>query len=133
MTNAQTKLRAFSAVFTVRDVHRSLDYFVAQLGFQEKFRLGDPISYASVERDAVSIHLKPPSRESDTVGRSGIYVLVTSVDGMQEELRARGCDIEVPPTDLFYGMREMALRDIDGNHITFGQHITPAGQPGQSV
>ena len=40
------------------------------------------------------------------------------------ELQALGCPIEVPPTDFFYGMREMSVRDPDGNRITFGQEAS---------
>jgi hypothetical protein len=53
-------LNAFAAVFTVGDVGASLGFFVDRLGFREHFRLGDPPSYAIVERDAVSI--QTPSR-----------------------------------------------------------------------
>jgi hypothetical protein len=31
----------------------------------------------------------------------------------------------VPPTDFSYGMREMSVRDPDGNRITFGQQVNP--------
>ena len=126
MTSAETpKLQAFSAVFAVRDVARSMAFYAERLGFREEFRHGEPLNYASVARDAVSVHLKLASRELDAPGRSSIYVFAADVDALHDELRERGCDIEVPPTDFFYGMREMALRDVDGNHITFGHAIPP--------
>jgi catechol 2,3-dioxygenase-like lactoylglutathione lyase family enzyme len=131
MTDAElTKLQSFSAVFPVRDVARSLDFFTGRLGFKQGFRQGEPVNYAGVERDAVSIHLKLASRESDAPGRSSIYVVAADVDALHDELLARDCAIEVPPTDFFYGMREMALRDVDGNHITFGQ---PTKLPAQTT
>ncbi len=76
MTNApERKLVAFAAVFTVRDVGRSLEFYLGWLGFREFFRLGDPPSYAIVERDAVSLHLMPASQEARGLGRSSIYVV----------------------------------------------------------
>ena len=118
-------LNAFAAVFAVRDVGVSLGFFLGRLGFREHFRLGDPPSYAIVERDAVSIHLMPASETPDSLGRSSIYVFVTDIDRLHSELQDLGCPIEVPPTDFSYGMREMSVRDLDGNRITFGQQVSP--------
>jgi catechol 2,3-dioxygenase-like lactoylglutathione lyase family enzyme len=118
------KLNAFAAVFTVGDVAASLGFYLGRLGFHEHFRLGDPPSYAIVERDAVSIHLMPASEAPETCGRSSIYVFVADVDRLHAELQALDCPIEAPPADFFYGMREMSVRDPDGNRITFGQEAT---------
>ena len=115
------RLDAFAAVFTVGDVAASLGFYLGRLGFRERFRLGDPPSYAIVERDVASLHLMPASEAPETRGRSSIYVFVAEVDRLHAELQALGCPIEAPPTDFFYGMREMSVRDPDGNRITFGQ------------
>ena len=37
-----------------------------------------------------------------------------------------GCPIEVVPEDFSYGMREMSVRDPDGNRVTFGEEIKRA-------
>jgi uncharacterized glyoxalase superfamily protein PhnB len=50
-------------------------------------------------------------------------VFTAGVDALHDELRALGCDIERAPADYDYGMREMSLRDPDGNRITFGQEV----------
>ena len=127
MTNREPrKLVAFAAVFAVADCGTSLAFYVDRLGFRVHFQMGDPISYAIVERDAVSIHLIPASQDA-TMGRSSIYVFATDVDALHDELRASSCTIEVPPTDFFYGMREMSVRDLDGNRITFGQEVKAIG------
>jgi uncharacterized glyoxalase superfamily protein PhnB len=117
----RVELNSFAAVFAVGNVASSLGFFLGQLGFREHFRMGEPPSYAIVERDAVSIHLMPASDAPDRLGRSAVYVFVTDVDRLHAELRALGCPIEMPPTDFFYGMREMSVRDPDGNRITFGR------------
>ena len=124
MTNApERKLVAFAAVFTVSDVGRSLEFYLGRLGFREFFRLGDPPSYAIVERDAVSLHLMPASQEARGLGHSSIYVFAAGVDALHDELCALGCAIETVPADYDYGMREMSVRDPDGNRITFGQEM----------
>lgn len=117
------RLRSFSAVFTVRDVAAALAFYVERLGFAEEFRIGDPPTYASVERDMVSIQLMPAAQSRDTLGRSSIYVFADGVDALHESLLGRGAPIEMAPRDIAYGMREMSLRDPDGNRITFGQAV----------
>jgi uncharacterized glyoxalase superfamily protein PhnB len=121
MSNGERELHAFAAVFTVGNVGRSLEFYVARLAFREHFRLGDPIEYAIVERDSVSIHLMPASQAPGSLGRSSIYVFAEDVDRLHDELQRRGCPIEIAPTDFSYGMREMSVRDPDGNRTTFGQ------------
>jgi uncharacterized glyoxalase superfamily protein PhnB len=65
----------------------------------------------------------PASEAPETLGRSSIYVFAADMDRLHAELQAMGCPIELPPTDFFYGMREMSVRDPDGNRITFGQEV----------
>ena len=124
MTNAR-QLVAFAAVFTVSDVGASLTFYLERLGFHECFRLGDPPSYAIVECDAVSLHLMPAGQDSRGLGRSSVYVFAADVDALHEALLAAGCPIDSAPADYDYGMREMSVRDPDGNQITFAQEVKP--------
>ncbi len=121
-----SRLQSFAAIFTVADVTRALSVYVGRLGFVEQFRVGEPPSYAIIDRDNVSLHLMAGERAPDNVGRSAIYVFVDNADGLHAEFIARACPIEEPPADYDYGMREFSLRDPDGNRITFGQEIPRA-------
>jgi catechol 2,3-dioxygenase-like lactoylglutathione lyase family enzyme len=115
-----------SAVFAVTDVAASLAYYRDRLGFEVLWQDAEPPRYAVVWRDAVSLHLQAASRSPDAqaaCGRSAIYVFADSVDRLHGEIVAAGGTIEVPPTDFFYGMREMSVRDLDGNRITYGQEV----------
>jgi catechol 2,3-dioxygenase-like lactoylglutathione lyase family enzyme len=124
MTNADApKLNAFSVVFTVSSVGGALAFLIERLGFVEQFRMGDPPTYAIADRDAVSIQLLPAERSPETLGHARVYVFVSDVDALHAELKGRGCPIEMAPADQSYGMREMAVRDPDGNRIAFGQEI----------
>jgi catechol 2,3-dioxygenase-like lactoylglutathione lyase family enzyme len=113
---------AFASVFTVADVGLSLQFFVDRLGFREHFRMSD-LSYAIVDRDCVSVHLMPTSQGDDALGKSSIYIFVSDVDALHAELQTHGCPIEVPPEDFLYGMREMSVRDPDGNRLTFAREV----------
>jgi catechol 2,3-dioxygenase-like lactoylglutathione lyase family enzyme len=123
MPSTPVRLTAFAAVFTVGAVAPSLRFFVDRLGFKVDFQMGDPPSYAIIERDTVSLHLMPAAQEARGLGRSSIYVFVAGVDALHDELKARGCPIESAPKDYSYGMREMSVRDPDGNRVTFGQEV----------
>lgn len=117
------KLTAFASVFTVADVAPALRFYVEKLGFTIHFQMGEPATYAIVERDAVSLHLMPKAQDPRGLGTSSIYVFVAGVDALHAELVARSCPIEVAPTDLSYGMRECSVRDPDGSRVTFGEEI----------
>jgi catechol 2,3-dioxygenase-like lactoylglutathione lyase family enzyme len=124
---APVRLTAFAAVFTVAEVAASLRFYTERLGFKVGFQMDDPPTYAIVERDTVSLHLMPAAQEARGLGRSSIYVFVAGVDALHGELKGRFCPIESAPQDYFYGMREMSVRDPDGNRITFGQEVKKPG------
>ncbi|MCZ8315146.1 VOC family protein [Phreatobacter sp.] len=121
------QLKGFSAVFTVRDVAASLAFYRDRLGFRLEFGMGEPPTYAIIERETVSLHLMPASQSPDGLGTSSIYVYVDDVDGLHAGLVAMACPISFGPEDLSYGMREIAVRDPDGNRITFGAPLPKAG------
>jgi catechol 2,3-dioxygenase-like lactoylglutathione lyase family enzyme len=121
----QGRLAGFSAVFTVRDVAKSLAFYTERLGFAVEFRMGEPPTYAIVECEAVSLHLMPASQDPAGLGTSSIYVYVDDVDALHAGLVAMGCPIEIAPEDFSYGMRETSVRDPDGNRITFGAEVQP--------
>ena len=58
---------------------------------------------------------------------SGIHLFqwVRDVDAYHKELIGRGAEIAAVPADTPYGIRELAVRDINGVGIVFGQDIEP--------
>ena len=130
MAEKPGRLRGFSSVFTVKDVGQSLSFYVDKLGFVIQFKMGEPPNYAIIEcEETVSLHLMPESQDASALGLSSIYVYAVDVDVLHAEFVAKGCPIEMEPEDLVYGMREMSVRDPDGNRITFGQDIGPLDVP----
>ncbi|WP_426955207.1 bleomycin resistance protein [Muricoccus radiodurans] len=115
-------LLSVAPVLAVSEVEAAIAHYVDRLGFTLHHRMGQPATYAIVERDALSLHLMPKTQDP-TIGRTALYVFVADVDALHRELVARGQEIEVAPTDLSYGMREMSVRDPDGHRLTFGREI----------
>jgi uncharacterized glyoxalase superfamily protein PhnB len=125
MSAATVSLRAAAAVFPVSDVGTSLAHYRDALGFEVEFTYGEPLAYAGVERGGAAIHLQAGGDTQRRPGQAAIYVFVTGVDALYEELRSRGARILVEPKTYDYGMRDFAIIDPDGNQLTFGEASSP--------
>jgi catechol 2,3-dioxygenase-like lactoylglutathione lyase family enzyme len=110
-------------VFGVTHVEAAIAFYRDRLGFSVQFRMGEPATYAIVERGAVSLHLMPERQDPAALGRGRLYVFTDDVDALHTGLVAAGYPIEVAPQTFDYGMRECSVRDPDGNRITFGSPV----------
>jgi len=54
-----------------------------------------------------------------------LYAYTSNVDEIYSQLKDR-VDVIEGPHDMFYGMREVIIRDLNGFWITFGQEINPS-------
>jgi catechol 2,3-dioxygenase-like lactoylglutathione lyase family enzyme len=109
-----------ATVFVVDDIAKSADYYRDALGFTVTLQYGNPIFYACLCRDEVTLHLLSARETKRLPGNGGICVFVRDVDGIHAELAARGANIIKPPQDYDYGMRDFDVVDLDGNQLTFG-------------
>ena len=111
-------------LFHVTNAARSRDFYRDALGFRVSFAhpedAADP-AYLGLERDGVALHLS--SHAEDGVVGSVVYLLVDDVDALHRELLARDVAIALHPFDQTWGMREMYVRDPDGNAVRFGQPV----------
>ncbi|HMB73223.1 MAG TPA: glyoxalase superfamily protein [Gammaproteobacteria bacterium] len=104
-------------VLHVPDVGAAAAFYRDVLGFTWDF--GDE-TYAVVWRDNSAIHFV-----RDTRPTAGLHLFqwIKDVDAYHAELLGRGAEIASGPTDQPYGIRELAVRDINGVGIVFGQDI----------
>jgi uncharacterized glyoxalase superfamily protein PhnB len=124
---SEPKLCDAATVFVAKDVVKTAEYYRDVLGFKIEFLYGTPAFYAGVERDGVVIHLQAASHSKRQPGHGAVNVFVTEVDALYEELRVKGAKIPAPPQDWPYGMRDFAVDDLDGNHLSFGMESKPSG------
>jgi catechol 2,3-dioxygenase-like lactoylglutathione lyase family enzyme len=107
----------------VRDIGRSLEFYVDQLGFREVGRYQpepDLPARATIARGGVTLMLT----ERDEAPFGGVVCLHTSeLETVFHELAARGVTIDLAPTDMPWNLREMHLRDPDGNHLRLAQSV----------
>lgn len=117
-----------ATVFTVHDIVASLAYYRDKLGFDITFQYGEPVFYACLCRDEVSVHLRS-AREPDWVaGHSALCIFVEDVDAVYAELAGRGARVVKQPQDYDYGMRDFDVADLDGNRLVFGMEAKSAGK-----
>lgn len=98
------------------------EFYCRQLGFTLAFafRPGDgrlDPCYMGVMREGVELHLS--SHAGDSAAGSAVNIRAIDVDELHREFVGRGVPIQVGPVDQTWGLREMYVRDPDGNSIRF--------------
>lgn len=120
-------IRQIAPQFLVDDLGRSLAFYVEQLGFTQAIAWQD--SYASVERDGQSIHLKRASKiAADRTNRHDnehldAYIEVTNAESLCREFEARGVALMKALTDRPWGTRDFYVQDPDGYVLGFSQQL----------
>ncbi|WP_073402847.1 VOC family protein [Mucilaginibacter sp. OK098] len=119
------KTLSTAVVIHVSDFERALNYYTNILGFTEDFKLAD---YAGLIMDNVSIHLSGPTNPGikKTPGNAHFCVDCDEVDAYFDAISKKGALIAVRPADRFYGIRDFAVNDQDGNTLVFGSAIADA-------
>ena len=120
--------------FTVPDLVRTVEYYRDVLGFVvhgywdgERVRSepDPPPVFAIVSRDKVQMFFnradRPAARAGRAEGAYDVYIHVTGIDALAEELRGRGADIIEGPEERPYGQRELVVRDCNGTILAFGE------------
>lgn len=89
--------------------------------------------YAQLGRDGNRLHLS--AHAGDGVFGNVIFVRVTNLDDLYQTFVARGLNVEdperlpaltMPPVEQTWGVKEFAVKDPDGNRLTFGQSLESA-------
>jgi len=120
------KALSTAVVIHVSNLDRALNYYTAVLDFTEDFKLA---GYAGLFLDNVTIHLSGPGNQGmkKTPGSAHFCIDCDEVDTYFDAISKKGALITVPLEDRFYGMRDFAVNDHDGNTLVFGSAI--AGVP----
>jgi uncharacterized glyoxalase superfamily protein PhnB len=100
------------------------DFYCKQLGFKFEFAYRpheekDDPCYMGISRDGVWIILS--SFSGDGVAGGVVNLLVDNVDELHAEFVAAEVNIDLAPYNQTWGMREMYVRDADGNCVRFQQ------------
>lgn len=122
MEASRNRFEAAVPILNVKDVPRSLAYYVEKLGFRKDWDWGTPPSFACVQRDEVRIFL---CQQAQGAPGTWISIFVQDVDALHEDYKRRGVLIRQAPTNLPWGLREMNVEDPDGHRLRLGSE--PSG------
>lgn len=115
-------------VIKVRSSVAALEFYGRGLGFalvsswRPDETREDPC-YMTLARDGARLHVH--SFSGGVSGNTAVYLSVDDVDALHAELSSKGLPVS-DPLDQTWGMREIGVRDADGNAMTFGQRIEAA-------
>jgi catechol 2,3-dioxygenase-like lactoylglutathione lyase family enzyme len=104
---------------TAQRVRAAAAFYRDILGFTWDF--GDD-AYGVVWRDNSAIHFV---RDEGRPNGVHLFQWVRDLDAYYQEVASRGAVIASEITDQPYGIREFAVRDLNGVGIVFGQDIEP--------
>jgi catechol 2,3-dioxygenase-like lactoylglutathione lyase family enzyme len=104
-------------VFHVSDVDASVRFYTEVLGFVQAFRYG---TYVGLKLETCEVHICPPGDQGPGIGGGNAYIICDEVDEYFRKIKAAGAKPASEPADRMYGMRDFAVRDPDGNQLSFG-------------
>ena len=117
--------RNLSASLTVKDLHRSLDWYRNVLGFtvDQKHEREGMLVAVSLKAGAVRILLGQDdgAKGLDRAKGEGFSLMITTAQDVNEiaaGIKARGGTLDSEPADAPWGARFFRLRDPDGFKLT---------------
>ena len=131
MEKKTTEFESLSPNLIVKDVNRSVDFYVNQLGFVMLFSVPDKgtFNWAMVQRGNVTLMFQTlesikedlPSLDIKQEGRAGtFYIKVKGLDALMEAVEGK-VKMAVELRTTFYGAREFAVKDPDGYILMFAE------------
>jgi len=107
------------------DLAGSIDFYVAQLGFELAFRYSD--FYAGVTLGTQQVHLKLVDKPDPSIafvseeGHLHLYFTTDDVESEAARLKQKGVSFHRDLADTPWGTREFAVFDDQGHVLYFGQ------------
>jgi catechol 2,3-dioxygenase-like lactoylglutathione lyase family enzyme len=120
----KAELKSVAPQLVVADVVATAEYYRNVLGFKILGYFAEPPIYSIVQRDGVEIHFgkAEAAGASNSTVRAGsfdLYVWVTDIDAIFEELTASGAEIIEGPVKRVYESTEVVVRDCNGYVLVF--------------
>jgi catechol 2,3-dioxygenase-like lactoylglutathione lyase family enzyme len=110
-------------VLQVKDAKKSEEFYCRALGFnknwEHQFGPDFPL-FISISRGPVTLFL---TEHPESSFGALVYFYVKEVDTLSKEFKANGAVLDLGPVDQPWGVREIHLRDPDGNKLRFGQAL----------
>jgi reactive intermediate/imine deaminase len=125
------QLHGVQPVLPVADVTASAHFYRDVLGFDIDFLSGDPPGHGRVKKGDFSygapiyIHLSKALPEAVRPSVELRIHVGRDVDGLFDVYRTRGAMVVLAPISQPWGLREFAVRDLDGHVLRFCAETSP--------
>jgi catechol 2,3-dioxygenase-like lactoylglutathione lyase family enzyme len=126
MSTPQVDCEAYQAVLPVDDIFAAIDFYTNKLGFSLGFTWGDPVNYAGMNLGDVRVFFSLATPNPKGVE---LFFIVGDADELFEFHHSNGVEVVEPPGDRPYGLRDYAVRDLNGYRLSFGHNIFNVGPP----
>ena len=116
------KLRTIVPMLWVPDVAAAARFYCDLLGFQIAAQME---TWAALEKDGAELMLSAPNEHERYSGpkfTGSLYFRVDDPDALWKEIGARA-NVVYPIETFDYGMREFAIRDLNGYILQFGKEV----------
>ncbi len=131
MISVNPSFESLSPNLIVSDVNRSVEFYVSLLGFTRLASVPDSgiFNWAMVQRGPVTMMFQTlASIQEDvptlnlTAGRTAatFYIKVKGLDALRKAIQGK-IPLAVELRTTFYGAREFAVKDPDGNVLMFAE------------
>ena len=119
-------------VLIVDSVERSLEFWVARMGFEKTVEIpeGDALGFVILVKDGAELMLQSIAsvrKDEPKFDRPGYAALFIEVeDFAQTKTRLEGYPIQMPERVTFYGMREIGVFEPGGHTVVFAARTAEA-------
>jgi uncharacterized glyoxalase superfamily protein PhnB len=123
----RTRILRCAPYLLVPDVSAAGTYYRDVFGFEPEYTAGEPPEFAIYSRQGFPIMFRraaDPGRIRPTEQQGGtwdVFYWVEALEPLFEEMKARGASVAYPPVVQPYGMREFAVRDLNGYVLGYGE------------
>jgi GNAT superfamily N-acetyltransferase len=121
MGDGRVTLRSSEPIFPVADVVATARYYRAVLGFADEWLWGDPPDFGGVRWGRIGVMFARRSGPDAKAGGQWHSFFVEGIDALYDLHRRNGATICSPLEAKPWGLREYAVRDLDGHYLRFGQ------------
>ena len=128
MNQTQPTCNDFYPTVAVKNLHKTVEFYNRQLGFEIQFTWGDPPVHAGVTFGNATLHFNQ-QESAVTSSNFWLYFQVEDVDDLYELYRSRDIELVDEPQNREWGMREFNIRDLNGLAVRFGEPDYKSGEP----
>ena len=114
----------FIPVLRVKSARQSAQFYQDNFGFtvdwEHQFGADFPL-FISMSLGTLQLFLS--EHQGSGMNNAELYLYVGDVDSIYDQLVSKAVQVEQPPTDQPWGVREMKLRDLDQHRFIFATKL----------